>query len=253
MHDEAATHYVDMIDQTTLGHRFLLQQVGSVSLGSSLVLALCWVHGTGSTCGYVGMWGMSAWWCDGDGGGGVCVCGGGGVSAWCGGIGCVDKDDGSSIPNPQAFVCLPPPPSRLAYPGPLRCLFPWQFGAIPKVGWQIDPFGTVSSVSPFTVECTRRRCSPLLDLQVVFFFAPPCDVCTTPPPPTVPYLVLTVPGPYHTWPLPRLTGHSSTQASLLSAEIGYESTWFARIDYQDRINRVINKNMQVRASATATK
>jgi alpha-mannosidase len=56
-----------------------------------------------------------------------------------------------------------------------------QFGAVPKVGWQIDPFG-----------------------------------------------------------------HSSTQASLLSAEVGYESTWFARIDYQDRINRVINKNMQVR-------
>jgi len=30
MHDEAATHYVDMIDQTTLGHRFIKQQFGKV-------------------------------------------------------------------------------------------------------------------------------------------------------------------------------------------------------------------------------
>eukprot|EP00850_Spirogloea_muscicola_P005017 SM000022S07231 [mRNA] locus=s22:665524:679079:- [translate_table: standard] len=28
MHDEAATHYVDMIDQTTLGHRYILEQFG---------------------------------------------------------------------------------------------------------------------------------------------------------------------------------------------------------------------------------
>ena len=28
MHDEAATHYVDMIDQTTLGHQYILQQFG---------------------------------------------------------------------------------------------------------------------------------------------------------------------------------------------------------------------------------
>jgi hypothetical protein len=27
-HDEAATHYVDMIDQTTLGHNFILEEFG---------------------------------------------------------------------------------------------------------------------------------------------------------------------------------------------------------------------------------
>ena len=29
-HDEAAAHYVDMIDQTTLGHRFLMSEFGAV-------------------------------------------------------------------------------------------------------------------------------------------------------------------------------------------------------------------------------
>jgi alpha-mannosidase len=29
MHDEAATHYVDMIDQTTLGHRFIVDEFGT--------------------------------------------------------------------------------------------------------------------------------------------------------------------------------------------------------------------------------
>ena len=28
MHDEASTHYVDMVDQTTLGHRYITQQFG---------------------------------------------------------------------------------------------------------------------------------------------------------------------------------------------------------------------------------
>jgi len=28
MHDEAATHYIDMIDQTTLGHQFLIEEFG---------------------------------------------------------------------------------------------------------------------------------------------------------------------------------------------------------------------------------
>lgn len=30
MHDEATTHYVDMIDQTTLGHRFIKNQFNKV-------------------------------------------------------------------------------------------------------------------------------------------------------------------------------------------------------------------------------
>ena len=28
MHDEAATHYLDMMDQTQLGHEFLLKEFG---------------------------------------------------------------------------------------------------------------------------------------------------------------------------------------------------------------------------------
>lgn len=28
MHDEAVTHYIDMIDQTTLGHRFVKREFG---------------------------------------------------------------------------------------------------------------------------------------------------------------------------------------------------------------------------------
>lgn len=80
MHDEAGTHYVAMIDQTTLGHRYLLKE----------------------------------------------------------------------------------------------------FGAIPKVGWQIDPFG-----------------------------------------------------------------HSSTQASLLSARLGFEALFFARIDYQDSFYRNQNKDYEM--------
>lgn len=28
MHDEAVTHYIDMIDQTTLGHRFIKNEFG---------------------------------------------------------------------------------------------------------------------------------------------------------------------------------------------------------------------------------
>jgi hypothetical protein len=80
MHDEAGTHYVAMIDQTTLGHRFLKQE----------------------------------------------------------------------------------------------------FGAVPKVGWQIDPFG-----------------------------------------------------------------HSSTQASLLSARVGFTGLFFARIDYQDSIYRDANKEYEM--------
>ncbi|KAK7843892.1 alpha-mannosidase [Quercus suber] len=30
MHDDAATHYIDMIDQTTLGHRFIKEEFGVV-------------------------------------------------------------------------------------------------------------------------------------------------------------------------------------------------------------------------------
>uniref|UniRef100_A0A803LR41 Alpha-mannosidase n=1 Tax=Chenopodium quinoa TaxID=63459 RepID=A0A803LR41_CHEQI len=80
MHDEAATHYIDMIDQTTLGHQFLKNE----------------------------------------------------------------------------------------------------FGVIPRVGWQIDPFG-----------------------------------------------------------------HSAVQAYLLGAEVGFDSLFFARIDYQDREKRMAEKSLEV--------
>jgi alpha-mannosidase len=42
-----------------------------------------------------------------------------------------------------------------------------------------------------------------------------------------------------------VAGHSSTNAGLLSAVVGFDSLWFARIDYQDRTTRLANKNMQV--------
>lgn len=80
MHDEAATYYTDMVDQTTLGHRFLVDE----------------------------------------------------------------------------------------------------FGAIPTIGWQIDPFG-----------------------------------------------------------------HSSTQAALLTAEVGFDAVFLTRIDYQDRAIRIADKNLEM--------
>ncbi|KAM7276612.1 hypothetical protein ACFE04_018478 [Oxalis oulophora] len=80
MHDEAATHYIDMIDQTTLGHRFIKQE----------------------------------------------------------------------------------------------------FNVTPRIGWQIDPFG-----------------------------------------------------------------HSAVQAYLLSAEVGFDSLYFSRIDYQDRAKRINEKSLEV--------
>ena len=39
-------------------------------------------------------------------------------------------------------------------------------------------------------------------------------------------------------------GHSATQAAVLSAEVGFDSLWFARIDFQDRDQRLADKNMQ---------
>eukprot|EP01012_Entosiphon_sulcatum_P033578 TRINITY_DN4250_c0_g1_i1.p1 TRINITY_DN4250_c0_g1~~TRINITY_DN4250_c0_g1_i1.p1 ORF type:complete len:989 (-),score=171.07 TRINITY_DN4250_c0_g1_i1:1004-3946(-) len=55
-----------------------------------------------------------------------------------------------------------------------------QFNAVPKIGWQIDPFG-----------------------------------------------------------------HSATQAALLSAEVGFEGLYFARIDYQDKATRMINRSLEM--------
>jgi alpha-mannosidase len=39
-------------------------------------------------------------------------------------------------------------------------------------------------------------------------------------------------------------GHSSTQAALLSAEVGFDALFFGRIDYQDHNQRVARKEMQ---------
>ena len=55
-----------------------------------------------------------------------------------------------------------------------------EFGAVPKIGWQIDPFG-----------------------------------------------------------------HSATQAALLSAEVGFDALYFARIDYQDYANRVNKTELEM--------
>lgn len=48
-------------------------------------------------------------------------------------------------------------------------------------------------------------------------------------------------------------GHSSTQASLLSYEMGFDSLYFARIDYQDKAARVASKAIELiwRASPSA--
>ena len=42
MHDEAATHYVDMIDQTTLGHRYIKERFGKTPalVGRLILLVL---------------------------------------------------------------------------------------------------------------------------------------------------------------------------------------------------------------------
>ncbi len=39
-------------------------------------------------------------------------------------------------------------------------------------------------------------------------------------------------------------GHSSTQAALLSAGVGFDSLFFARIDYEDRRLRKASRSMQ---------
>lgn len=39
-------------------------------------------------------------------------------------------------------------------------------------------------------------------------------------------------------------GHSATQASLLSAEMGFDGLYFGRIDYQDHNQRIANKNLE---------
>ncbi|KAK7252975.1 hypothetical protein RIF29_37311 [Crotalaria pallida] len=40
-------------------------------------------------------------------------------------------------------------------------------------------------------------------------------------------------------------GHSAVQAYLLGAELGFESVHFARIDYQDRVKRKVDKSLEV--------
>ncbi|XP_021887561.1 probable alpha-mannosidase At5g13980, partial [Carica papaya] len=40
-------------------------------------------------------------------------------------------------------------------------------------------------------------------------------------------------------------GHSATQAYLLGAEVGFDSLFFARIDYQDRAKRKDDKSLEV--------
>lgn len=47
-------------------------------------------------------------------------------------------------------------------------------------------------------------------------------------------------------------GHSATQASLLSAEVGFDALFFGRIDYQDRIERRANKSLEMIWSASAS-
>ena len=47
-------------------------------------------------------------------------------------------------------------------------------------------------------------------------------------------------------------GHSATQASLLSAEVGFDALYFGRIDYQDRIERRGNLSLEMIWSASAS-
>ena len=45
-------------------------------------------------------------------------------------------------------------------------------------------------------------------------------------------------------------GHSATQAALLSAAVGFDGLFFGRIDYQDRTNRLLKKELEVVWSAS---
>lgn len=110
MHDEAGTHYLDMIDQTTLGHQYLLQQ----------------------------------------------------------------------------------------------------FGVAPKVGWQIGQRNAQTQTSTGDLALTARDAHNAL---LLCFSSDPF-------------------------------GHSSTQASLLSAEVGFEALFFGRMDHQDHDARMQSKNME---------